>query len=244
MERIRNLNRYPKVLLLALVVMAVVFASVYAVVISREGFLYHDQILIPGTEGGNTVYTATVRGEEWCFTVTPEKTVTFRCGDKHYGPYTAKEDPTAIPADNEMAAAMTGVEIREGDRILFRGGIFDREPYWLIVSEDGSYGVNTSTNGMNTDHDPMEPSVIAILHLMNGPKLSHKGHGIVYAVGLFISLIAAVYILFADELFRLHFIFRARDPDLIEPSDWELTARPIAWTILVVMALIAYLMGL
>ena len=35
MDRIRNLNRYPKVLLLALVVMAVVFASVYAVVISR-----------------------------------------------------------------------------------------------------------------------------------------------------------------------------------------------------------------
>lgn len=240
-------------LLLVLVAMAVVFASVYAVVLSREGYLYNDRILKPGTDNGNTVYTAKVRGEEWRFTVTPDKTVTFRCGDKQYGPYTTKEDPTAIPAEDNLAEVMTGVEVREGDEILFRGGIYDTGAYWIMVNEDGTsasftvsvvLGDGTKVNGDGEIIDPMEPSVSTILHLMNGPELSHKGHGIFCFLGVFISLVAAVYILFADELFRLRFIFQVRDSELIEPSDWELMARPIAWTIMALLALVSYLIGL
>ena len=97
MERIKDLSLYGKLLLLALIVMAIVFAVVYPVVAAREGYLYNDQILVPGTENGNTIYSAQVKGEQWRITVTPDKTVTFRCGEKEYGPYTAKIDPTAIP---------------------------------------------------------------------------------------------------------------------------------------------------
>lgn len=253
MERIRNLDRYPKVLLVALVAMAVVFCAVYAVVISREGYLYNDQILVPGTDNGNTVYTTKVFGEEWRFTVTPDKTVTFRCGNKQYGPYTAKEDPTAIPAENGMANSMTGVEVRERDEIIFRGGIVDVGSMWIMVNEDGTdasitvratMSDGTVITGDGEIVDPMDPSVASVLRLMKGPELTHKGEGFLYFFGVFISLIAAVHILFADELFRWHFIFRARDPDLIEPSDWELGIRPVAWTLLVLVALVSYLMGL
>lgn len=253
MERIRSLDRYAKALLLVLIAMAIVFALVYPAVISRKGFLYNDQILVPGTEGGNTVYTAKVRGEQWCFTVTPEKTVTFHCGDKQYGPYTAKEDPTAIPAEDDMAYLMTGVEVREGDEILFRGGIYDTGSYWLMVNEDctdSSFFISATMSdgtvvGANGEIiDPMEPSVSTVLKLMNGPELKHKGFGMVYFFGLFLSLVAAVHILFADEIFRWHFIFRARNPENIEPSDWELSIRPIAWTILVGLSLVGYLIGL
>lgn len=39
-----------------------------------------------------------------------------------YGPYTVKEDLTAIPKDEEMAEYMTGVEIRQGEDInIYRG---------------------------------------------------------------------------------------------------------------------------
>jgi hypothetical protein len=252
MERIKDLSLYGKLLLLALIVMALVFAVVYPVVAAREGYLYNDQILVPGTENGNTIYSAQVKGEQWRITVTPDKTVTFRCGEKEYGPYTAKIDPTAIPKEDNLANLMTGVEVREGDDIRFRGGIFDTGSYWIMVNEDGTnanFTISVGSGGtvLGPDGeiiDPMEPSVATVLKLMQGPELTHKGHGGFCFLGVFVSVIAAVQILFADELFRWHFIFRARNPEDIEPSDWELTIRPIAWTIMVAMALWVYIKGL
>lgn len=244
---------FGKLLLLALIVMALVFAVVYPVVTAREGYLYKGQILVPGTENGNTIYSTQVKGEQWRITVTPDKTVTFRCGEKEYGPYTAKIDPTAIPKGDDLAHLMTGVEVREGDDIRFRGGIFDTGHYWIMVNEDGtdaSFTISAVGSGgtvLGPDGkiiDPMEPSVATVLKLMQGPELTHKGHGGFWFLGIFISLIAAVYILFADEIFRWKFIFIARNPEDIEPSDWELTMRPIAWTILVVFALWVYIKGL
>ena len=252
MERIKDLSLYGKLLLLALIAMVIVFAVVYPVVAARKGVLYNDQILVPGTENGNTIYSAQVKGEQWRITVTPDKTVTFRCGEKEYGPYTAKIDPTAIPKEDNLANLMTGVEVREGDDIRFRGGIFDTGSYWIMVNEDGTYanftisvGSGGTMRGPNGEIiDPMEPSVATVLKLMQGPELTHKGHGGFCFLGVFVSVIAAVQILFADELFRWRFIFRARNPEDIEPSDWELTIRPIAWTIMVAMALWVYIKGL
>ena len=253
MERIKDLSLYGKLLLLALIVMALVFAVVYPVVAARKGVRYNDRILVPGTENGNTIYSAKVNGQLWRFTVTPDKVVTFRCGDKEYGPYTAKEDPTAIPEESSMASLMTGVEVRKGEEILFRGGIYDIGSYWIMVNEDGTdasftiSAVGSDGTVLSPDGeiiDPMEPSVSTILKLMNGPKLTHRGHGGFWFLGVFVSVIAAVQILFADALFRWRFIFRARNPEDIEPSNWELTMRPIAWTIMVAMALGVYIKGL
>ena len=60
MDRIRELSRYGKLLLLVLIAMAVIFAVVYPVVTSREGYLYNERILVPSTENGNTTYSAKV----------------------------------------------------------------------------------------------------------------------------------------------------------------------------------------
>ena len=64
MERIKNLDRYQKGILVVLLAMAIVFAGVYANITSRIGYLYNDQILEAGAENGNTVYRAEVSGEE------------------------------------------------------------------------------------------------------------------------------------------------------------------------------------
>ena len=148
---------------------------------------------------------------------------------------------------------MTGVELREGDDIRFRGGIYDTGSFWIMVNEDGTdasftisaVGSDGTVLGSNGEIiDPMEPSVSTVLKLMNGPELSHKGHGGFWFLGFFASVIATLSILFADELFRWKFIFIARNPEDIEPSDWELGMRPIAWTLLAVMALGIYIIGL
>lgn len=43
----------------------------------------------------------------------------FQWGDMVYGPYTAKEDPAAIPKDDEFAEGMTGVALYQGRIFCF-----------------------------------------------------------------------------------------------------------------------------
>lgn len=256
MERINDLNRYQKGILLLLVAMLVIFGVVYSVVSSRVGFLYMDKILLPSEENGNTVYSGTIKGQESKFVVTPEKEVTFLHGDKVYGPYTAKEDPTAIPEDDDFSAHMTGIEVKDGGDIIFRGGIFQMggsDSYWMLISEDGtneSFVISavmsdgTVVDGDGNVVDEMEPSVSTILELMDSPELTNKGEWTAWFLGLFVSIITAVSMLFADELFRWNLAFQIRNVDHAEPSEWEIASRYLGWTVLTIMALVLYIMGL
>ena len=78
MERFKKLNFLGKALLVLAVVLAVVFTPLYAVTISRVGLLYRDAILVPRAEGRSTVYEGKIKGTPAAFSVTGDKTVTFR----------------------------------------------------------------------------------------------------------------------------------------------------------------------
>ena len=47
MKRFRDLDRYPKIILSALLIMAVVFAGIYGITTSRVGFKHNDKIYVP-----------------------------------------------------------------------------------------------------------------------------------------------------------------------------------------------------
>jgi len=255
MERIKNLNRYQQIVLVLLAVMLVGFTIAYFLVSSRVGFAYRGAILQPQEENGNIVYAGRISGEDSSFTVTSDKVVTFRYGEKVYGPYTAYEDPSAIPHESEMAEFMSGVEIRQGEEVFFRGGVLEtggsnRE--MMLFEEDGSFasgGVVVTSSGIMYDGDgnvidQMAPSATTILRLMDDPKLTSKGEWLAWFCGVFISVVTAVSILFADELFRWNLRFIIRNVDRAEPSDWEIAGRYIGWTIAPIMALVIYIMGL
>ena len=87
MEKIKELNRYQKGILILLVAMAIIFGVLYARATSKTGFLYMDKILEVSQENGNTVYSGKIRGEDCKFVVTADKTVTFHAGERLYGPY-------------------------------------------------------------------------------------------------------------------------------------------------------------
>lgn len=254
MERIKELDRYQKFLLILLLVMAVGFTTAYCVVNSREGLLYRDSIFLPEKENGSTVYVGRLEGEESRFTVTADQTVTFQWGSKVYGPYTVKEDPTAIPKDRDISP-MKGVEIRDGEDIFFRGGIWYNPStleIHMLFSEDGDGDINiivSSSDGITTDADgnvidPMEPSAYTILELLAGPKLEKKAHFEAIFFGILFSVVTVVSILFADELFRFRLSFQVADAYDLEPSDWEVLSRYIAWTVMTGMILVLYIVGL
>lgn len=253
MERIKSLDRYQKGILLGMLVMAIAFLAAYAVTISRVGFLYKDVILTPGSEGGSTVYSGRLRGQPARFTVSADKTVTFQHGQTTYGPYTAREDAAAVPQNEPEAGEMTGIELRCGDAVLFRGGVlrFD-DGYWLYDEDGTIHGFRISyvtSDGVERDEygneiDPAEPSASDILNLMEGPKLTHKGEWPVWFGAVFVCALNALLILFADELFRLNLSFQIRNAYLAQPSDLEIAGRYVCWTALAILALVFFVMGL
>lgn len=253
MEKIKSLNRYQKGVLIFMIIMTLIFAVVYPMTISKVGFEYKDTILVQSQENGSTVYSGKIKGQQAQFTVSEDKTVVFQYGDKTYGPYTAKKDPTAIPKDEEMSEYMTGVELRRGEDILFRGGALETEDSYWLYNEDGTlndFGLFYATiDGIEMDEtgnviDSIEPSASTLLELMNGPELTHKGGGLVWFEAVFVCVLNAFYILFADELFRWNLAFQIRNVDNAEPSDWEIAGRYIVWTILTIMALVLFIVGL
>lgn len=250
MERIKSLNGYQKGLLLFMIVTAVVFAVIYPITISRVGYRYHDAILVPAEENGDTLYTGKIKGQPACFTVSDD-TVVFQHGDKTYGPYTVKKDSTAVPKDHEMSGSMTGIEVREGDDILFRGGVMDVGEYYWFYNEDGTSGtiIYITSGGIAKDEkgnpvDRMKPSLSTIYELTHTPELTHKGHGLAWFVAVFGYVINAISILFADELFYRSLAFRIRNAEYAEPSEWVIASRYIVWTAMTVVVLVLLIMGL
>lgn len=254
MERIRNLNIYQKVILLILAVMIVLFGLVYIRATSLEGYEYKEEIFLPSYENGNTIYSGRLYDSDCSFTVTEEKVVSFRCEDKFYGPYTAKEDPTAIPKEYMDSPNAVGVELRNNGNLMFRGVVLTNEPSGLLLfNENGDlYGwsmIVTMSDGTQVDEngqaiDPWEPDVYTILELMEQPELTKKGEWPLYLLGVFFSVVCALTILFADELFRLSLVFTLRDWDRAEPSEFEIAGRYISWTLFPILILWIYFTGL
>ncbi len=252
MERFRRLDRYQKIVLLLMAAMTLVFAVAYPVTIAKTGFAYQGELLVMSQENGDTVYSGQVQGEPARFTVHADGTVEFQWGEKTYGPYTVREDPTAIPEDREPDSSMTGVELRRGETLIFHGGVLQGENGPVLFNQDGSWadpGISVSSNGVEIDEngnvvDHMEPSAVHILDLMAGPRLTHKGQWFPLFGGALVCVLNALSMLFADELFRWQMSFRIRGADRAEPSDWEIMGRYISWTVLTSLALALFLAGL
>mgnify|MGYP000848571854 FL=1 len=253
MERIKTLNYYQKGIIIVMVAMILIFAVIYPKTISRVGYRYNDEILVPNQENGNIVYSGKINGVPTQFIVSKEKSIVLQHGDKTYGPYTMKEDPTAIPKDEELAEQMIGVEICNNDKVLFRGGVLDfGDDYWLY-NEDGTldnFGFTYVTgDGIERDEngnviDKIEPSASTIYELINDPELTHKGEALAWFGAAFICVLNVLSILFADELFRWNLLFQIRNVENAEPSDWEIAGRYIGWTVMTIMSLVIFITGL
>ena len=147
MEKIRHLDPFPKAVLLVTAAMLLVFSVLYFVRTSRTGFLYRDEIFAPEEEGDAVVYRGKAGGEEAFFRVSPDRTVSFRRGEKEYqGAVPGGEDPDY----------MTGAEILCGEEVLFRGGIYrlPGESPWLI--SEGKINEKEAVEGCGY-YEQMEP---------------------------------------------------------------------------------------
>ena len=148
---------------------------------------------------------------------------------------------------------MTGVEIRQGEEILFRGGVLDTGDFLWLYNEDGTLdnlGISYVTgDGVQRDEngnviDPVAPSASTILQLIHGPELTHKGQSFAWFGAVLICILNTLTILFADELFRWNLAFQIRNAEDAEPTDLEIAGRYLSWMVLAVAALVIFIIGL
>ena len=150
---------------------------------------------------------------------------------------------------------MTGVELREGDKVIFRGAVIPDSGInseLILIDEEGfpegfditfSDGYNTY-DGDGNIIDEMKPSATAIIELMSEPELTSNGDWQIWFYSVVLSVITAVSILFVDELFRWNLSFQIRNAERAEPSEWEIAGRYIGWTAFTVISFVAYVVGL
>ena len=260
MKRIKALDCWQKGFLLLFAAMILVFSWVYYATIAREGILYRNTILVPSQENGNMLYSGEIKGERACFTVYADKTVEFQHGDKTYGPYTVREDASAvtkaIEAELGVGEPVAGIEFCKEGEILFRGGVVKHRDYIWLYNEDGSADTGWINDlwapsddvivkdGNGNIIDQMEPGILTILNLMAGPELVHKGDWSMWFCGVLVCVFTMVSILFVDELFRWHLSFHISNAEQAEPSEWEIMSRYLGWGLMVIVAAMAFIEGL
>ena len=242
-NRFRRLNWFQKAVLIIVIAMTIVFTVIYGIVSQKEGYLYLNTILTPSSENGNTVYSGKIGDEQAVFTVSLNKTIVFQWGDDTYGPYVFREDPSAIPENHDWAAILKGNEIKCGEKTVFSGGVVNSsDGHRYLFNEDGTSADISILS--SADSVPLEPSAAALVDLIYGPQLTHKGSLGIWFTGLVFCLATALSILFEDEIFRWHLAFRIRDYEHVEPSDWELFGRYVSWAIIPVLAFSLFMLGL
>ena len=120
MKTFRELDVYPRILLIVMLVMLLAFSIAYPLTISRVGYQYRGTVLVPQVQENQTVYSGKVNGQKAAFTVTSDGIITYQWGDTTYGPYTLREDPSALPSNAGTGAQAKGVELYKGEKLLFR----------------------------------------------------------------------------------------------------------------------------
>lgn len=247
MQRLKKLNGFQKILMVLMAAMVLVSTILYPVTMSQKGYLYKGELLKYRQEGENAVYTGSVYGTQTRFIVTADKAVTFQYGPVSYGPYTMREDPTAVPKNEMSPRPLTGVELLLGDEVIFRGGMTDFEGRVLAYGQEGGQEDSAEDDIGIDDYgyqNSVEPTTATILKLMRDPALTHKGAWWGWVAGVFCCVVTAISILFADELFRAQVSLQIRNVENIQPSDWEIFGRYATWIIFFFMALLAFFMGL
>ena len=230
-----------KVLLSALLGMAVLFFPVYLFLSRQAGVGFYDALLVRHDQGAGVSYAGRARGQRVEFQVSGDGAVTYVVDGQARGPYTVVLDQTAAPDD-----FLTGGEVRLGEEVLFRGG-------WMLDGgipylEDASgvpqleqFFVEAQRGGEQPL--PRDPSAAFLVQLVQAPDLRHRGQWQGYVLGTVLALAAAGLIIWADKLFRWNLRWSIRNPEEAEPSDWELFTRKLSWVLFSGMALALYIIG-
>ena len=246
------MNWYRRGLSITMVLEILVFGVLTATAVSQPGVSYGDGFLVPRREGEVRIYEGTVDGEPARFTVSPGGEVSYRWGEFSYGPYRVSRDPAAVPEG--FRGEETGLEIRRGDEVVFRGSYSPDSPVPLIdesgapvwdaalsveiIGEESTLYVDGRAVTWEERH---APRLAAVAEMALGPALTHRGSVGYY---LLITLLAALNLLqicFPGFFFRLSLLGHVRNREAAEPSSFYIGMERLEWALLAALCLVLYI---
>lgn len=251
LERWRGFSPFQRALLVILAAMILGFGAATLILGGQKGFEYQDTLLRFTQEGEVRRYAGKMDRERAEFTVQPGGTVEYRWGEEAYGPYQVTEEPSAAPEHY-----MTGLEIRQEDQVLFRGGLssgtwpvlYDEkgEPFEFLSITYGTSGGKVYANGRElTSRDLHEPGLTTVARLvLQEPELTHRGNFGLYLLVTLLAVFNMFQICFPGLVFRWSIMWHVRNPEAAEPSDWYLFSMRAGWVVLTVTAAVLYWLAL
>ena len=247
-EKWEEMSLLRRILVVILAVMIVGFGAATLIAGGQKGIEYRDTLLRLTQEGEVRRYAGRLDWKRTEFTVCPGRTVEYRWGDEAYGPYQIVEDPAAAPE-----YYMTGLEIYQDGKRVFRGGYKPSGSWLVLYSEDGepfgmvdftvsAGGKTYDSNGKElTARDLHAPDLSTVARLaMDEPELTHRGH---FGLYLLVTLLAAFNIFqicCPGLMFRWSIRWHVRDPYAAEPSDWYILMERIEWVVLTGVVAVLY----
>ncbi len=248
-----EMSRFRRVLLAVMVLMVLGFGIATPIVAAREGYAYGGTLLRAEREGDTRRYTGRVDGREVELVIQGDGMVTFRSGENQYGPYQVEEAPDTVPGDFWGR----GIQIRQGERVLFRGGymenselpLFDEtgEPIWEVRMTAGSSGGDTYyIDGEEVSQEEWNaPSMSQIARWALEPEeLTHRGSWGMWFSATLIALLNILQLCFPGFFFRLSLWGHVRDPERAEPSEFYIAAEYAEWIVLAMVSGVLYWLGL
>ena len=222
------------VLFLLFLILFLIFGR-QQIVSYRSGHLRYEQ------RGDTAVYSGMVDYRATKYVVSPGPVVEYWLDGELRGTYTVTEDPTAIPQTEDVAKCdpdfFTGVEIKKGDKVWFRGAYSPYSSFYLLDENGNNIAITITFDSATSEP---EPTPGTILRFANGPEASPRGSGPGLLLGLLLGAVCVLSILFEDQLFRWQLSFQIQDPDRAEPSEWELFGRWMGWISLTGLAAFIY----
>lgn len=236
-----------KVILWALLAMAVVFTVINIVLKFFPGVAFEDTLLKVSQNGDTTLYTGEKYDYPITVAVTPE------------GSGSLVELTVGDTIDHTYRVIFPGGTIRNGygtvydrltvtcnDRVIFDGGYNpDAGSYMTYCSLDGSMSgsiyvsASTSSGSSNPWYD-YEMRYSQVLYFANGPETTTRGSWLHYGMALFFSIICAVAVAFPYTLFELKHHWSVKDP---EPTDFYLRMNELSGGVVAAVLLIVYIIG-
>ena len=247
-EKWEEMSLLRRILVVILAVMIVGFGAATLIAGGQKGIEYRDTLLRFTQEGEVRRYAGRLDWKRAEFTVCPGRTVEYRWGDEAYGPYQIVEDPAAAPK-----YYMTGLEIYQNDRRVFRGGYHCGGSWSVLYNENGNLfdmmDFTVSSGGKTYDskgkeltaRDLHEPSLTTVARLgLDEAELTHRGH---FGLYLLVTLLAAFNIFqicYPELMFRWSIMWHVQDPYAAEPSDWYILMERIEWVVLTGVVAVLY----
>ena len=236
-------TKLQKAILLILLVMAVVFAVLTGVVRTKKGVLFEGGLLSIQQEGDRAVYSGKAEGQKVTVTVYPD------------GEAQVVEFDVRVLIDHTYRVEYPGgtivgtygtydkIRVTKNGRVLFEGGYNPEAPFSSFCDTNGEPNLilrtraYTSTTGFWHNYELFPTDVVRFAH---GPSTTCRGDWLIYALGLFLSLITAVAVAFPEHLFHWNHFLSVRDP---EPTDFYMACQRVSWVIVTAVVLGVYIWG-